>query len=94
VDSGIGKDEDLGGEGYVKISCEDFPDASQNLKWISDTLDRMLAAANSDVDKFADVAIDIRHLVSKGRKAKKGEHRFNRVGKRPTIADFPTEWLH
>ena len=33
-------------QGYVKIACEDFPQASQNLKWTSDTLDGLLEEAN------------------------------------------------
>jgi len=37
---------DIWGNGYVKISCEDFPKASQNLKWASDTLDKMIEEAN------------------------------------------------
>ena len=34
------------GNGYVKISCEDFPKPSQNLKWVSDTLDKLIEEAN------------------------------------------------
>ena len=45
-DSGLGRDEDVGKHGYFKISCEDFPEASQNLKWASDRLDRLLVEAN------------------------------------------------
>lgn len=32
--------------GYVKIACEDFPQPNMNLKWASDTLDRLVAEAN------------------------------------------------
>jgi small subunit ribosomal protein S35 len=32
--------------GYIKIVCEDFPKASQNLKWASDTLDQLVEEAN------------------------------------------------
>ena len=32
--------------GFIKISCEDFPDPAMNLKWASDTLDRLIVAAN------------------------------------------------
>lgn len=45
-DAGIGRDEDVGKHGYIKISCEDFPKASMNLKWASDAIDRLIAAAN------------------------------------------------
>jgi len=32
--------------GFIKISCEDFPKPAMNLKWASDTLDRLIAEAN------------------------------------------------
>jgi len=34
------------GNGYIKISCEDFPNAAMNLKWASDTLDKLVAESN------------------------------------------------
>jgi small subunit ribosomal protein S35 len=46
-DAGVGKDEKGGEHGYIKISCEDFPKASMNLKWISDAVDRLVAEANN-----------------------------------------------
>lgn len=49
-DSGIHSDNEGGYEhGYFKISCEDFPKAAMNLKWASDTLDRLLTAANVSI---------------------------------------------
>ena len=45
-DAGVGKEEDVGNQGFVKISCEDFPSPAMNLKWASDALDRLIAAAN------------------------------------------------
>ena len=44
-DSGVSGLADWG-NGYFKISCEDFPKASQNLKWSSDTLDKLIEEAN------------------------------------------------
>lgn len=44
-------------------------------------------------DSFKDVPHDTRHLVSKARKAKRGEHRIGRILHRPTIRDFPKSWL-
>jgi small subunit ribosomal protein S35 len=32
--------------GFIKISCEDFPKSAMNLKWASDALDRLIAEAN------------------------------------------------
>lgn len=38
------------GNGYIKISCEDFPKPAQNLKWASDTLDRLVSEANASAN--------------------------------------------
>lgn len=46
TDSGLTPEEGGAEHGYFKIACEDFPKAPMNLKWASDTLDRLLAAAN------------------------------------------------
>lgn len=51
-DSGISVEENSGTHGFVKISCEDFPLPAQNLKWISDTLDRLVAEANVSIRSF------------------------------------------
>lgn len=47
-DSGIGIEEDkrIGEHGYIKISCEEFPESAMNLKWGSDILDNLLKEAN------------------------------------------------
>jgi len=45
ADSGVSGIADWG-NGYIKISCEDFPNPAMNLKWASDTLDKLVAAAN------------------------------------------------
>ncbi|PFH50789.1 hypothetical protein AMATHDRAFT_60439 [Amanita thiersii Skay4041] len=93
ADAGV-SDIELWGNGYIKISCEDFPKPAQNLKWASDTLDRLIMEANSSKgDKFRDVPLDMRHVYAKVRKAKKGDHRNNQVLSRPSILDFPKEWL-
>jgi small subunit ribosomal protein S35 len=34
------------GEGFIKISCERFPEPAMNLKWASDVLDRLVVEAN------------------------------------------------
>lgn len=108
-DAGVGGLEEWG-NGFIKISCEDFPNAAQNLKWASDTLDKLVVEANvrymyyhivsimtfglqDASDTFADVPLDMRHAISKIRKAKKGDHLGGRAFQRPTIHDFPQEWL-
>ncbi|KAI0652128.1 mitochondrial ribosomal subunit protein-domain-containing protein [Trametes meyenii] len=93
TDSGIASGESGGEHGYFKISCEDFPKAAMNLKWASDTLDRLLAAANDTKESFSDIPIDTRHLEARVRKAKKGGHIYGRQTHRPTLKDFPKEWL-
>ncbi|TFK77184.1 hypothetical protein BDN72DRAFT_807716, partial [Pluteus cervinus] len=81
------------GNGYIKISCEDFPQPSMNLKWASDTLDTLLAEANNTRDRFRDVPLDERHVDSKAQKAKRGDHIRGRTHNRVSILDFPKEWL-
>lgn len=44
-DSGIKLGENAE-HGYVKISCEDFPEPAMNLKWVSDRLDDLISEAN------------------------------------------------
>jgi small subunit ribosomal protein S35 len=44
-DSGIKLGESAE-HGYVKISCEDFPEPAMNLKWVSDRLDGLINEAN------------------------------------------------
>ena len=45
-DSGIKLGESAE-HGYVKISCEDFPEPAMNLKWVSDRLDELINEANN-----------------------------------------------
>ncbi|KAF9583860.1 37S ribosomal protein S24, mitochondrial [Lunasporangiospora selenospora] len=60
----------------VKMSCEKFQDRSQNFKWLSDTMDRLINEAKNDPEAVADVPLDLRH-VEKHRKPK---------------LTFPKEW--
>ncbi|KAJ7038292.1 mitochondrial ribosomal subunit protein-domain-containing protein [Mycena alexandri] len=79
--------------GYIKIACDDFPKPAMNLKWASDTMDRLVAHANNPNHDLKDVPVDLRHVYAKARKAKKGEHTRSRVLARPSILDFPLEWI-
>lgn len=45
ADSGV-SELTVWNHGFVKISCEDFPKPAMNLKWATDTLDRLIAEAN------------------------------------------------
>lgn len=49
--------------------------------------------AQNSKDNFKDVPLDTRHLISKARKAKNGAHRNGQVFHRPSLRDFPAEWL-
>lgn len=111
TNSGIDSEESGGAHGYFKISCEDFPKPAMNLKWASDTLDRLLAAANvrstcsgnscithllyvqDTRETFADIPLDTRHIEARIRKAKKGGHIYGQQTHRPSLKDFPKEWL-
>ncbi|KAI0004245.1 mitochondrial ribosomal subunit protein-domain-containing protein [Russula compacta] len=97
-DSGIKLGENAE-HGYVKISCEDFPEPAMNLKWVSDRLDDLIKEANNDGDRFKDIPIDRRHLEAKAAKAKKGKLKRDIAGgtgryvSPPSIKDFPKSWL-
>lgn len=45
--SGMQGGDEEAKHGYIKVSCEDFPQPSMNLKWISDVIDMLLAEANA-----------------------------------------------
>ncbi|KAF9419446.1 37S ribosomal protein S24, mitochondrial [Entomortierella beljakovae] len=62
--------------GEVKMSCEQFKDRSQNFKWLSDTLDKLVAEAKNDPESVSDVPLDLRHAEKK---------------MKPKI-QFPKEW--
>lgn len=114
ADGGVSAEERELDHGFIKIACEDFPKPQMNLKWISDTIDRLVLEANvcspysitnpsfiqlnftrtqDTSEKFIDIPVDTRHIAAKARKAKKGEHYSGRLGPRPSIRDFPKEWL-
>ena len=59
-DGGVGPRETGREHGYIKISCEDFPQSAQNLKWISDVIDKLIAEANvSDIICRSALEIDL-----------------------------------
>jgi len=97
-DSGIKLGESAE-HGYVKISCEDFPEPAMNLKWVSDRLDDLINEANNDSDRFEDIPVDQRHLEARAAKAKKGKLKQDMAGgvgrydSPPSVKDFPKSWL-
>ncbi|WFC93389.1 37S ribosomal protein S24, mitochondrial [Malassezia brasiliensis] len=70
--------------GTLKISCADYPHETQNMKWCSDVLDRMLSEAQA-TPTFDDVPLDVRPYI-------KSEARGGRLPM-ARAADFPKEWL-
>ncbi|EKM83517.1 hypothetical protein AGABI1DRAFT_96504 [Agaricus bisporus var. burnettii JB137-S8] len=95
ADAGISKHAEWK-HGFVKISCEDFMQPARNLKWISDTLDRLVERANSPAKEdgvWDGLPVDLRHVMAKSKKGKKGDHLRGRVLAKPTLRDFPREWL-
>ncbi|KAH9044812.1 mitochondrial ribosomal subunit protein-domain-containing protein [Lactarius pseudohatsudake] len=97
-DSGIKLGENAE-RGYVKISCEDFPEPAMNLKWVSDRLDDLINEANNVNDRFKDIPMDRRHLEARLIKAKSGKLKrdlaggVGRYNSPPSIKDFPKSWL-
>lgn len=85
--------------GYVKISCEDFPEPAMNLKWVSDRLDDLINEANNEKVRFKDIPVDRRHLEARLAKAKSGKLKrdlaggVGRYSSPPSIKDFPKSWL-
>ncbi|WFD17796.1 37S ribosomal protein S24, mitochondrial [Malassezia caprae] len=70
--------------GSVKIASSDLPHEAQNMKWCSDVLDSMIREANAE-PSFTDVPLDVRPYIKSN--ARGGPT------PRPSIADFPKEWL-
>ncbi|KIJ68544.1 hypothetical protein HYDPIDRAFT_81794 [Hydnomerulius pinastri MD-312] len=90
--AGVPSDSEQGRHGYIKIACEDFPRPAMNLKWISDTIDKLVAEANDESSRYQDLPLDTRHIEAKIKKAKKGDHTRGRASQ-PSLKDFPKEWL-
>lgn len=44
----------------IKMSCEKYPSAAQNKRYLSDVLDSLIDAAKTG-DSFADIPLDLRH---------------------------------
>lgn len=84
------EDQTWGAHGYIKISIEDFPEPVQNLKFATDTLLNLCKAANDLEDPMDDIPIDERHVVA-FYKRKAG---YDKWGHRPSLSDFPVDWLH
>lgn len=90
------KENDLG---FVKITSNSMPHESQNMKWCSDVLDRMVSEANVRVNLFcirvflqlqakptySDVPLDVRPYIASNARGGRTP--------RPSKSDFPKEWL-
>ncbi|KAF9927927.1 37S ribosomal protein S24, mitochondrial [Linnemannia zychae] len=47
----------------IKMSCEKFQDRSQNFKWLSDTLDKLINESKKDPESVSDVPLDLRYAA-------------------------------
>ncbi|KAG0307826.1 37S ribosomal protein S24, mitochondrial [Dissophora globulifera] len=63
----------------IKMSCEKFQDRSQNFKWLSDTLDKLIDEAKKDPEAVSDVPLDLRYAA----KSMKPKVRFPKEWNRP-----------
>ncbi|ORZ27777.1 mitochondrial ribosomal subunit protein-domain-containing protein [Lobosporangium transversale] len=63
----------------VKMSCEKFQDRSQNFKWLSDTMDKLINEAKKDPESVSDVPLDLRYAA----KNLKPKLRFPKEWNRP-----------
>ncbi|KIM25320.1 hypothetical protein M408DRAFT_331253 [Serendipita vermifera MAFF 305830] len=93
------EEPEIGRHGYIKISCELFPETQMNLKWCMDTLRRLVSEANERAGSkvpgasFTDVPLPTRHIDSRLRAHGLGGGSFKADRKRVTLRDFPKEWL-
>lgn len=47
----------------IKMSCEKFQDRSQNFKWLSDTVDKLINEAKKEPEAMSDMPLDLRHAA-------------------------------
>ncbi|EJT96702.1 hypothetical protein DACRYDRAFT_60093 [Dacryopinax primogenitus] len=87
TDAGVTPEEQEkeGGEGWIKISCEMFPEPLQNSKWCSDKLDLLVMESQRNPTYFLSVPLDTRHIHARERKHPRHTHLRR--------ADFPLEWI-
>ncbi|KAF9168251.1 37S ribosomal protein S24, mitochondrial [Actinomortierella ambigua] len=67
----------------IKMSCEKFQERSQNFKWLSDTLDKLVDEAKKNPEQMADLPLDLRHAE----KSFKPRVKFPKEWRRPVKAD-------
>uniref|UniRef100_V5EL45 Likely mitochondrial ribosomal protein Rsm24p n=2 Tax=Kalmanozyma brasiliensis (strain GHG001) TaxID=1365824 RepID=V5EL45_KALBG len=77
-----------GDKGEIKISCELFPNERQNMKWCSDTLDALVKEANVRTKEVDELPLDLRSALIRQDK----KRHYLRTD-RPSLKDFPKEWL-
>ncbi|KAI7951727.1 hypothetical protein MJO28_007411 [Puccinia striiformis f. sp. tritici] len=76
--------------GYIKISCDDYPSLQMNQKWCSDTLDRLIhEATNLSSDSMADIPLDLRPTLKRRHNIKSRPWAVNQN----LQIKFPLDWL-
>ncbi|KAI8352669.1 mitochondrial ribosomal subunit protein-domain-containing protein [Mortierella sp. GBAus27b] len=71
-------------DGQVKFSCEKFQDRSQNFKWLSDTLDKLINEAKKEPEAVSDVPLDLRHAAKNIKPKLQFPKEWNRPVKKET----------
>jgi len=66
----------------IKIACDRFPSHLMNVKWCSDTLDKLLAESKNANPTFVDLPLDDRSTLARKRRRREF-----------TIERFPSDWL-
>lgn len=60
-----------------KLKTDQYPEASQNVRWLVDTVNKLIKESKDLTDDFADVPLDVRHM---------------RFGSKKPQAEFPEAW--
>ncbi|SCU89547.1 LAME_0E04170g1_1 [Lachancea meyersii CBS 8951] len=69
-----------------KMSSDRYPEAAQNARYLSDTLQALIKEAKDTKDDFADVPLDTRHTIAKNLRKKTRNFEFPEEWKRPQDA--------
>ncbi|SCW04137.1 LAFE_0H06744g1_1 [Lachancea fermentati] len=69
-----------------KMSCDSYPEAAQNARYLSELLERLIKESKDMTDDFSDVPLDTRHTVAKHLRNKKRHYEFPEEWKRPEDA--------
>ncbi|SCU96862.1 LAFA_0G08504g1_1 [Lachancea sp. 'fantastica'] len=75
-----------------KMSSDRYPEAAQNARYLSDTLQALIKEAKNLEDDFSDVPLDTRHTTAKNLRKNTRNYKFPEEWKRPQ--DAPKELVN